>query len=89
MRARSQDWGLRTGRRREVLDATDRLRLPAEGDPAARIAAARGVRRTVLMHLSPRYQAVELERLEAEAREENEAAEVGKEGQWYEVGVRE
>jgi len=55
---------------------------------AAKIAKARGVRRTVLMHLSPRYQAVELERLEAEAREENEAAEVGKEGQWYEVGVR-
>ena len=52
---------------------------------AARIARREKVQRVVLTHLSPRYRADEIEILEAEAREEYPATEVGREGTWYEV----
>jgi len=52
---------------------------------AARMAAAQGVGRTVLTHLSPRYRDEDLPMLEREAREGNPSAEIGRDGTWYAV----
>jgi ribonuclease Z len=52
---------------------------------AARIGRDAGARRTVLVHLSPRYTRDDLAALGAEARAENDTAEVGRDGARYEI----
>jgi ribonuclease Z len=52
---------------------------------AGRIAAKAGVKRAVLVHVSPRYDGETLSRLEAAAKERFEAAEMGRDFQLYEI----
>ena len=52
---------------------------------AARIGREKGARRTILVHLSPRYTRDDLPELDAEARAENPTAEIGRDGARYEI----
>ena len=51
---------------------------------AARIGAEHA-KRTVIVHLSPRYKNEDLPALNDEARSESDRAEIGRDGAWYEV----
>jgi ribonuclease Z len=57
-------------------------------DDAARIAARAGVRRAVLVHISPRYAEEEVEKLAEAASRRFPAAEMGGDLKWYTVTYR-
>jgi len=58
-------------------------------DEAGRIAAASGVHRAVLVHVSPRYKEEDLEKLAVAASQRFERIEMGRDLQWYSVPLRE
>jgi ribonuclease Z len=57
-------------------------------DDAARVAARAGVRRAILVHISPRYREEDLEVLAAAATGRFKAAEIGRDLQTYEIPYR-
>lgn len=69
----------------EHADSKDHLTVA----DAARIAGRAGVRRAVLVHVSPRYDAEALARLEAAAKARLDRAEMGKDFQLYQVPLPE
>ena len=58
-------------------------------DEAGRIAATAGVHRAVLVHISPRYQEEEREKLTVAAAQRFEKIETGRDLQWYSIPLRE
>ena len=58
-------------------------------DDAARVASRAGVRRAVLVHISPRYRDEDMEELTAAAAKRFQGAEMGRDLQSYPIGLRE
>jgi ribonuclease Z len=54
-------------------------------DDAARVAASARARRVVVVHISPRYKEEDIEKLTAEATQQFDKAEVGRDLQRYSV----
>ena len=57
-------------------------------DDAARVAASAGARRAVLVHISPRYKEEDIEKLTAEATQQFDRAEIGRDLQRYSISYR-